>query len=534
MFGKRSALSAALVLSLGIGMAAAVSVPAAEAEEGLLRTAVLYDITTMDVARTTDNYLIPMNVFDRLFETRPGEEYAEIVNSLCTDYTVSDDGLTYDFVLKDGVVFSNGSALTASDVKYTFERLLTVAAENTDIPLEVAGGEALMNGEADSLEGFEVTDDTHFSITLNAPNAGFIAELSAPAMSIVDAETMAEVKDFGVEPADTIGSGPYIVTEWVANDHYTLEYNDRYWGEEPSVKKLVARVIPDAGTQNLMFQNGELDMIDLQSLDSTIVESAYKQVIPDQIVSTQKVGLTFMALNENNEYLKDVNVRKAIAMALDIDDIVANIYNGNAFRETGFIPVGIWGHSDSMEGFSCDTDAARALLAEAGYKDGDISFELSLDSAATGNVQLVYQTVSQQLKAVGITATIKSYDHAAWLDYRISGEMEAFIAHWGMDYNDPGNIMMPFFGGPEQTAERSLNYPDTDVMARVAAAPSIVDDAEREAEYQALEKKLVLEDAAIVPLFEEYHLYCIGTRVESFLPQWAGFSDFYVSDVVLK
>ena len=200
---------------------------AGAAEEGLLRTAVLYDISTMDVAQTTDDYMVPMNVFDRLFETRTVDGTAQVVKSLCEDYKVSEDGLTYDFTLKSGIVFSNGSALTASDVKYSFERLLRAAAQNTDIPLEVVGGEALMNGQADSLEGFTVTDDTHFTVTLNAPNAGFLAELSAPAMSVVDAETMAEVKNFGVEPSDTIGTGPYVITEWVANDHYTLVYNDR-------------------------------------------------------------------------------------------------------------------------------------------------------------------------------------------------------------------------------------------------------------------------------------------------------------------
>ncbi|MBR4444187.1 MAG: hypothetical protein IKS52_13070, partial [Clostridia bacterium] len=94
------------------------------------------------------------------------------------------------FALREGVVFSNGSALTASDVRFTFERLLKAAKDNTDIPLEVQGGEAVMKGEADSLEGFSITDDTHFSITLTAPNMGFPAELSAPAASIVDAESM--------------------------------------------------------------------------------------------------------------------------------------------------------------------------------------------------------------------------------------------------------------------------------------------------------------------------------------------------------
>ena len=505
-----------------------------QAEDGLLRAAAFYDITTMDVTKTTDDYLIPMNVFERLFETRLIDGTAEVVNSLCTDYSVSEDGLTYDFTLEDGVVFSNGSALTASDVKYSFERLLIAAAENTDIPLEVVGGEALMNGEADALEGFTVKDDTHFTITLNAPNAGFLAELSAPAMSIVDAETMAEVKNFGTDPADTIGSGPYRVTEWVANDHYTLEYNDKCRLQEPSVKKMIVKIIPDANTQNLMFQNGELDLIDLQNLDSAIVDATYKTTYADQIVRTPKVGLTYLTFNENQEYLKDVNVRKAIAMAIDTDSIITGIYGGEAIRENGIIPTGIWGHNDELEGISYDPEGAKALLEESGYKDGEISFELALDGAANSNIQLIYQIISQQLEAVGIKASIKSYDHAAWLDLRISGEMDSFVARWGMDYNDPANIMYSFFGSESNTAQRSLNYPDKEVIERVGAARAIVDDDERMAEYQALEKKIIGEDVAWASLFEEVHLYCIGDRVQEFVPHWAGFSDFYATDVALK
>lgn len=510
---------------------AETSVPAGD---GLLRTAVLYDITTMDVAKTTDNYLIPMNVFDRLFETRPGENGAEVVKSLCEDYQVSEDGLTYDFTLKEGVKFSNGSALTASDVQFSFERLLKEAKENTDIPLEVVGGEALLNGEAESLEGFAVADDTHFSVTLSAPNAGFLAELSAPAMSIVDAETMAEVKNFGSDPADTIGTGPYCVTEWAANDHYTLEYNENYWGEAPSVKKLIVRVIPDPSTQNLMFMNGELDLIDLQSLDSAIVQSSYKAVMPDRIVTAPRVGETYLVLNQKNAFLKDINVRRAIAMAVDADTLIQGIYNGNAIRENGIIPTGIWGHNDALEGFSYNPDEAKKILADAGYKEGQVTFELSQDSAADSSTKLVYQAISDQLAAVGIKANIKSYDHSAWLDRRIAGEMDSFVARWGMDYNDPANIMYTFFGSTENSAQRSLNYPDTAVMERVSAARAIVDDDERMAEYQALEKKIISEDVAWVPLYEEQHLYCMGDRVESFTPHWAGFSDFYVQDVVLK
>ena len=228
------------ILSLTLLLTVLPATRAASGEDaGVLRTAVLYDISTMDLAGTTDDYMIPMNVYDRLFETRRVDGTAQVVNSLCAEYSVTDDGLTYSFTLPEGVVFSNGSALTATDVRYSFERLLKENKSNTDIVLEIVGSDEVADGKADSLAGFTVADDTHFSITLKAPNAGFTAELSSPAMSILDAESMAQAKNYGIDPLETIGTGPYIVTEWISNDHFTLEYNPLYRGEEPSVKKVI-------------------------------------------------------------------------------------------------------------------------------------------------------------------------------------------------------------------------------------------------------------------------------------------------------
>ena len=361
-------------------------------ESGVLRVAALYDISTMDVSQTTDDYMVPMNVFDRLFESEvQSDGSTAIVSSLCESYLASDDGLTYTFTLKDGIVFSNGNALTADDVQYTFERLLTAGGVNDDIPLEVVGAEALQNGEADTLEGFAVIDDTHFSITLNTANAGFLAELTSPAMSIVDKETVESVANFGLSCEDTVGTGPYKVTEWVVNDHFTLEYNDKYWGEVPSVKKAIVSIIPDPSTQNLMYQNGELDIIDLEALDSSIVEATYKAQYADKLVVSSRVGLTYFALNENNQYLSDVNVRKALQMAVDADTIVSSIYAGNAMVENGIIPKGVWGFNKDLTRSAYDPEGAKALLADAGYADGEISFELSMDSSASSNLQLVYQ-----------------------------------------------------------------------------------------------------------------------------------------------
>ena len=245
----------------------------------------------------------------------------------------------------------------------------------------------------------------------------------------------------------------------------------------------------------------------------------------------QQVGMTYLALNETNKFLKDIRVRKAICTAIDMDDIVHNLMSDDAIRQNGIIPTGIWGHNEHLEPSPYDPDGARALLKEAGYHDGDVSFELALSSAGS---KLLYETVSSQLAKVGIKANIKAYDRSAWMEKRLAGELDAFIAPWFMDYNDPANFMGVFFGTPERSKGRSICYSNTEVMDRVFAAKSIADDEERKREYQELERKIVVEDRAWIPLYEGMRLFCIGERVESFTPFWAGYGDFYVKDVVLK
>ena len=522
------------VLAAG-SISPAMAAMAEEADGKVLDIALSADISTMDVMGTSKDYMVPMNVFDRLFDIKVNDDGStEIVNGLATGYTVSDDGLTYTFTLREGVKFSNGQDFTAEDVEYTFMHLLSPESINADIPLEVEGAQDYMDGKADTVSGIKVDGDYQISMTLAKPNAGFVSELTSAVVGIIDKTTVEGASNFGIDVDETVGTGPYIVTEWVNNDHITLVKNENYWGEEPSVDTCVIHIIPDASTQNLMYQNGELDIIDLESLDSTIVASTYKTLYADKLVRCSRVGLTYMALNAKNEFLSDVRVRKAVQMAINVDAIVASIYSGDAIVENGVIPEGVWGFNKDLQRPAYDPDAAKALLAEAGYSDGQISFELAMDSSSSSNTQLVYQVVQQNLQAIGVNATIRAYDESSWLDLRKAGEMDSFIANWTMDYNDPANIMYTFFGSAAKTSIRSLNYANEEVMARVAAASSITDDAERMAEYQALEKQIVEEDAAWVPLLGNVHLFAVGERVESFIPYWAGYSNFYAKDVVLK
>lgn len=354
------ALACSLLSACGGGTTSESQTPAgstapvtAAASEKTLRKAMVADISTMDVQHTSKDYEVPMNVFDRLFEIRVDDSgTASLKNSLCKEYTVSDDGLTYSFTLQDGVTFSNGDPLTANDVKYTFERMLKdPLCVNTESVDPILGAEAVLNGEAEELEGIEIVDDTHMNITLSAPDASFLYKLATPSCSIYNAAvTEAAGDQFGIDPAVTIGTGPYVVDSWEVNTSITLSRNENYWGELPDVEKVIVSVIPDPSTQSMMFQNGELDLLDLDYLDSSVVDSTYKTQYADNLDYGNRLAITYMSMNQNIEPFNDVRVRKAVQMAIDRQALLDAVYSGDGNVEDGIFPRGLVGHNPDLEG----------------------------------------------------------------------------------------------------------------------------------------------------------------------------------------
>lgn len=530
--------SAAPAATAGTSSVKPAETAAASGEaEKTLRLVWTSDIQTMDIHKTSSNYEIPLNIFDRLFEIKLNDDGStELVNSLVEDYTVSEDGMTYDFTLRSGVTFSDGTPLTASDVQYTFTRMLALPESvQTDFASAIAGADALMEGTAEELSGFTVTDDTHFTVTLDVPFAGFLYQLATPSCCIFSEKNVEEAgDDFGLDYTKTVGSGPYVVTSWTRDSGMTLEANPNYWGEKPDVQRVEISIVPDSSTVSMMFQNGEIDILDCDDIDSAVVDATYKTQYADQIVSANRLATTYLALNENVEPLNNVKVRQAVQMAIDRQAILDSVYSGNGTISDGIYPQGLIGYSTDNQGWlKHDVEGAKALLTEAGYPDG-FTMELAADNSASSSVLLVLQIIQQNLAEVGITAEIKSYDEASWLDLRKSGEMTSFVATWTADYNDPDNFIFTFYGTPAKSKLRSLNYYNTEVMDRVVAARAIVDDDARLAEYAALEKQIVQEDAAWVPLYSRTHLFVIGDRIAKYVPHWAGYSDFAFSGVTMK
>ena len=492
---------------------------------GYLVAALNADIQTADVQKTSKDYEVPFNIFDRLVDVEVGTDgNSKIVPSLAESWDISDDGLEYTFHLRQGVKFHNGNDFTAEDVAYTFHRMLTVeGGVNTEFIDQIKGADELLAGETDTLEGVEVVDDYTIKVTLKEPFAGFLASISSPGVSIYDSEaTEAAGDQFGMDPAVTVGTGPFEFASWSFNNQLVLTRNEDYWKGASGLPGVVIKIIPDTETQSMMFESGELDILDLDYAADSV--DRFTETYPDQIVQGPRVGIVYFTMNFNKEPFQDVRVRKAVQMSIDRQAILDALYGGRGQVEQGIFPHGLIGFNPDQEEIKYDPEAAKTLLVEAGYADG-FDMEIAADSSASDTMTMALEIVSDQLAEVGIRAEIKNYDESTWLETRKSGELGSFMSTWSADYNDPDNFIYTFFGNEEKTRIRSINYPDTEVMERVAKARTIVNEDERLAEYKALEEKLIHEDAAWVPMFSRLHLFAVSKRVHGFAPLWSGLSD---------
>lgn len=483
------------------------------------------DIQTADVQKTSKDYTVPTNIYDRLVEIEVDDQgTSKIVPSLAEDWDISGDGLEYTFHLRQGVKFQNGNDFTAEDVVYTFNRLLTVqGGVNTELLDQVKGAAELIEGSADTLEGVEAVDDYTVKVTLKEPFAAFLSCLTAPGLSIYDSEaTEAAGDQFGMDPAVTVGTGPFKFAGWTFNDQLVLEKNEDYWKGAPELPGVVIKIIPDTETQTMMFESGELDLIDLDFV--TDAADRFLETYPDQIVQGPRVGITYFTMNFNIEPFQDVKVRQAVQMAIDRQAILDALYGGRGQVEHGIYPFGLIGFNDGKNKISYDPEGAKALLTEAGYGSG-FTMELAADASASDTVTMALEIIKEQLAEAGIHAEIKNYDESTWLETRKAGELGSFMSTWTADFNDTENFIYTFFGNEEKTRIRSINYPDTAVMSRVSKARGIVNEDERLAEYQALEEKLIHEDAAWVPMYSRMHLWAVSKRVQNFKPVWSGVSD---------
>ena len=410
-------------------------------------------------------------------------DLAEIVPCLATEWAVSDDGITYTFTLRDDVKFQpgeyqDGRAMTAEDVKYSLERS---NVEST-------------NNRLDMLDHCNVISDTEIECVLKTPNSAFLTALTDGGNAILPKE---EVEGWGDNFGEhLVGTGPFQMVQFTRDQQTELKRHEGYWGDRPNLDGVVWKVITDSTQQANALFTGEVDLVtDLggESLQ-TVSENS------DYIVEQQEgLNFSYMYMNMQNGPTANPDVRKAILMCIDRDEILAAAYPyGGGSVASVPLPRGSWGYDESVEELvpAYDPEGAKELLANAGYPDG---LELELFTSNTTAGLDVATVVQQQLKdGLNIDLVIHQNDWATLSSNASSGQCDLVCMSWTW-YPDPYFFLNKLFSTAEIGGNGNSGlFSDPEVDDLLQQALEVTDQDERADLYKQALRLIVEQNPMIV------------------------------------
>lgn len=505
--------------------------------KNVLRIATSAEEESGDPQLTSADYLIPLNIFDTpITVISLPDGTSELQPGLAESWDISADGKSYTLHLRQGVKYTNGEELKADDVLYTIDRMLNPKrmAKNTECMSMLDGAQDMMDGKLTTLaeKGVTILDDYTVQLNLNSSYAPFLATLSVPGWSIYNRKAGDAADEagggisgsyFGSNPEYTIGTGPFILKEWVVNDHMYLEANKDYWQGAPKIDGILVSVIPDGDTMKMMYESGQLDIFDLDNAREQIATYMKSDKYKEQIVPKVTLGTTYLSINERIKPFGDVRVRKALQMAINKQAILDTLYEGTGIPANGIFPPGLVCFNKDLHVIPYDKEAAKKLLTEAGYPNG-FDMKIAQSSGDSKSSIQCNEIIQAQLAEIGVNVKIDQMDEASWYDVRRTGDLPMYMSTWWGDYNDPDNFIYTFFS-KDSTVSRSFNYYNQAAMKKIEDARYMTDSDARMKEYQDLEKLVIQDDAAWIPLFHLEKVRLVQPRVHGFIPQWAGWGD---------
>jgi oligopeptide transport system substrate-binding protein len=415
-------------------------------------------------------------------------------------WEMSPDGRTYTFHLRANAQWSNGEPLTARDFVESWKRVLdpATASDYAYQLFYLVNGEAYYNRTVTDFAqvGVKAPDDRTLVVTLNHPTAYFL-QLTA-AMQTLFPVPLATVRRYGddwTKPGKIVGNGPYVLKAWRLNDYILLEANPHYW-RPVAIKRI--RVLPtrDANTCFNLFYSGKVDLIlDQSSIPPVLLPDIRKQPYyhRNPIGST-----TFVRFNVKRHPFDDVRVRKALALALDRQDIVDKIIRtGEPVADT-LVPPGDAGYTPPP-GLKRDLVEAKRLLAEAGYPEGRGFPDVSLLYSTKGSsAEIATEMQALWARDLGITSIhLRGQEFKVYLNSQSSTDFDLCISRWIGDYADPQTFLDMFVTGG---GNNDTNWSDPAYDQLLADSEMTPDPARRMQILQNMERILVDEQLPIFPI----------------------------------
>lgn len=488
---------------------------------------------TLDIQKTNADYFIPLQIYNRLVEAEPdGNGGAKIVPSLAESWDISEDGKVYTFHLAKGVKFHNGEEFKADDVLFTIDKMMNPeeVTINSWIFEIIKGAKARLEGKADIVSGVKVIDDYTVEITLEKEFSPFLATMTDAPASIFNRKAVEEGKDkFGFEAEYTVGTGYLKFKDWKQDQEINLVRNDEYFKELAHIDGLRYLINIDDSTARMMFENGELDLI---SIDSKAAYDHYMQAPEwkDYVLSNDRPGITYMTFNQKYEPIKDLKVRQAIQRAINRDIINKNFFNGTGTIINGCIPPMIPGYNRELPAISYDLEEAKNLLTEAGYPNGlDL---ILLQNGSSKYTHSINETIQSMLSEIGIKVEIKNVDKGAYWEIKgnkDNGEYGISVGPMTAGAPDPeaffssyeiGDAEVEFYGQKRKDLSNAINVANT-----------IVNTEERIKAFKRLEKVITQDEALYFPLVSGKGEWVVSPRLKSFHLSWQGWAAGSTHDV---
>ncbi|MEG1105346.1 MAG: ABC transporter substrate-binding protein [Eubacterium sp.] len=477
----------------------------------------------IDTNKGTQAYLIMVS--DQAVETLIGlNNDTTLFPQLLTQMpTVSEDGLTYSFELKNGVKFHNGETLKSSDVKFSYERLITDGLMGSLLD-QVVGFKALEDKKATSLEGFKIKDDTHFDIVLQQPYAPFESALSAPYAVIFPEKACKEAgADWG--RTTLYGTGPFKMTSYTPGQGIEMKRFDDYHGDKTKLDGISFKFVEDLNTQLMEFQKGNVDFVMLDTAQYKSVND--NKEIKDRMYSFNPIGVVY--LSPNNEKISDPKIKEALSYATDRKALCDDLLAGAAKPAKSFIPKGLLGYNEALPEYEYNPEKAKQLLAEAGHPNG-ITIPV-ICSTKYQTLLKVATALQDQMKASGINLEITQVDGAGYTDMNKQGGIELSVSNWYTDYVDPDGMIYQRLSATT-TAQVSNKYANPEFNTLLNDARKIKDEKQREALYQKADELLTHKDYGAIPLYNDSMFYLKQDNVDNF--EVTSIYRYHFKDAVFK
>jgi oligopeptide transport system substrate-binding protein len=424
----------------------------------------------------------------------------DVIPGMAQSWTISPDGLTYTFTLRPGIKWSNGDPVTAYDFLNSWERVLNpaTASEYAYQLYYLVNGEAYGTGKITDFSrvGVKAPDDHTLVVTLAHPTAYFLELTSFQTLCPVHLPTVKKYGNDWTKPGKMVSNGPYMLKEWRLNDYILVEANPYYW-RPVAVRRI--KVLPTNSPTacfNLFYSHKTDLILDTRSIPSTLVQD-----IKDKpYFHANPFGATsFVRFNVKRKPFDDVRVRKALALALDKEDIVTKITRAGETVADTLVPPGNAGYHPP-EGLTYNVAAARQLLAAAGYPGGQGFPDVELLYAARGSGPGV-ATEMQALwrRDLGISSIhLRAQEWKVYLNTQQLIDFDLCLSGWIGDYNDPQTFIDMFVtdGG-----NNSTGWSDPQYDQMLATSENTADPAQRMTILHDMEKILVVDEVPIVPIY---------------------------------